>query len=54
MFYVILTYKQLETSGCLLSPVANDALVLKHQAISIYSVNQMFTVLDQFYTEIYS
>ena len=32
-----LTHKQLETHGCVLSIVATDAMVLKHQAISIHS-----------------
>ena len=32
-----LTYKELETHGCVLSTVATDALVQKHQAISIHS-----------------
>ena len=35
----VLTHKQLETHGCILSTVATDALVLKHQAISIRSVD---------------
>ena len=35
MIYVyILTHKQLEMHGCVLSTVAADALVLKHQAVS--------------------
>ena len=34
-----LTHKQLETQGCILSPTATDALVLKHQVISIYSTD---------------
>ena len=38
-FSVLLTYKQLETHGCVLSIVATDALVLKHQAIGIYSAD---------------
>ena len=32
-------HKQLETHGCVLSTVATDALVLKHQAISTHSAN---------------
>ena len=48
----MLTHKQLETHGCILSTVATDALVLKHQAISIHSVDQIFITLDQFNTEI--
>ena len=34
-----LNHKQLETHGCVLSTVATDALVLKHQAISIHSAD---------------
>ena len=33
------THKQLETHVCILSTVATDALVLKHQAISINSAD---------------
>ena len=33
----VLTHKQLETCGCVLITVNTDALVLKHQAISIRS-----------------
>ena len=32
----LLTHKHLETHGSVLSTVATDALVLKHQAISIH------------------
>ena len=38
--------KQLEMHGCVLNTVATDALVLKHQAISIHSANKMSIVLD--------
>ena len=48
----MLTLKQLETHGCILSIVATDALVLKHQAISILSAEKRFIVLDQFQTTI--
>ena len=48
----VLTHKQLETHGCILSTVATDALVLKHQAISIYNADKIIAVLDQFHTEI--
>ena len=34
-----LTYKQLETHMCILSIVATDGLVVKHQAISSYSAD---------------
>ena len=33
------THKLLETHGCILSTVAADALVLKHQAISSYNAD---------------
>ena len=46
----MLTHKQLEMLWYILSTVATDALVLKHQAISIYSVEQIFIVLDQLQT----
>ena len=35
--YWHLTHKHRETHGCLVSTVATDALVLKHQAISIHN-----------------
>ena len=34
-----LIHKQLETHGCVVSTVATDVLVLKHQAISSYSAD---------------
>ena len=37
--HFLLTHKQLETHGCVLSTVATDNLVLKHQAISTHSAN---------------
>ena len=37
-----LTYKNLEMHGCVISTVATDVLVLKHQAISIHSAGQVF------------
>ena len=40
-----LKLKQLEMHGCVFSIVATDALVLKHQAISIHSVDQISSVL---------
>ena len=43
-----LTHKQLEMHEYILSIVATDALVLKHQAISIHSANYILIVLDQF------
>ena len=35
----ILTPKHRETHGCVISTVATDALVLKHQAISIHNAD---------------
>ena len=43
-----LTHKQLETHGCLLSTVATDVLVLKHQAISIHIADHIPIAWDQF------
>ena len=37
--YLGLTLKHRETHGCVVSTVATDALVLKHQAISILSTD---------------
>ena len=48
----ILTHKKLEMYGCVLSTVATDVLVLKHQAITVHSTDWIFTVLDQFHTQI--
>ena len=45
----LLTLKRRETHGCIVSTVATDALVLKHQAISIHNADKTFIVLDQFY-----
>ena len=36
---VILTLKHREKHGCVVSTVATDALVLKHQAISIHNAD---------------
>ena len=36
---VILTLKHRERHGCVVSTMATDALVLKHQAISIHNAN---------------
>ena len=33
---------------CVFNPVATDALVPKHQAISIHSAGEIFLLLDQF------
>ena len=44
----IKTPKLREIHGCILNTVATDTLVLKHQAISIPSVDKSFIVLDHF------
>ena len=46
---IALTPKHRETHGCVVSTVATDTLVLKHQAISIHNADQTFIVLDQFH-----
>ena len=38
---------------CVLGTVDTDALVLKHQTISIHSDDWMFLLLDQFHTKYY-
>ena len=48
----VLTHKQLETHRCVLSTVDTDALVLKHQAISIHSPVKIYIVSEQFHTKI--
>ena len=52
MSYLLLTLKHLETHGCVVSAVATDALVLKHQAISIHNADWPFIVLDQFHMKL--
>ena len=47
-----LTLKHREMHGCIVSIVATDALVLKHQAISIHNTDWTFIVLGQFRTKI--
>ena len=47
-----LTLKHRETHGCVISTVAADALVLKHQAISIHNPDYTLIVLDQFHMKI--
>ena len=37
--------------GCIVSTVPTDALVLKHQAISIHSAGKIFVVVVKFHTE---
>ena len=39
MYFNRLTLKHRETHGCVISTVATDALVLKHQAISIHNAD---------------
>ena len=39
IIWVSLTLKHRETHGCVVSTVATDALVLKHQAISIHNAD---------------
>ena len=41
------------TQGCTVSPEATDALVLKHQGISIHRADKIFILLGQFHTEIF-
>ena len=50
--YVILTFEPWERHGCVVSTVATDALVLKHQAISIHDVYLTFIILDRFQIKI--
>ena len=47
-----LTHKRLETNGCIISTVATDALVLKHQVNSNHSADEIFIVLVQFHAKI--
>ena len=47
-----LTIKQVETYGCILSTVATDVLVLKHQAISSHNADLKSIALDQFWTRL--
>ena len=53
MYIHLLTHKQLEINVCVLSTVATDALVLKHQAISTHDAEYIFIVLDQFHAKYY-
>ena len=36
-----------------LSTVVTDVVVQKHQVISTYDADEIFTVLDQFYTKLW-
>ena len=50
----MLTHKQLETHGCVLSTMATDALVLKHQVISIHFadyISFIFMIFDEFHAK---
>ena len=49
----MLTHKQLETHGHILSTAATNGLVLKHQAMSSHTADKIFIVLDQFPTKIH-
>ena len=51
---IALTYKQLEAHGCVLGAVANDALLLKHQATSIHCACYIFIVAGKFHTKYYN
>ena len=44
--------KHQERHGCVVSTVATDALVLKHQAIIIHNADWTFIVLDKFHIKI--
>ena len=46
------THKWLEMQGCIISPAATGALVLKHQANSNYSAYKIFIISSQFHTKI--
>ena len=48
----VLTDKHLEMHECILSTVATDALVLKHQAISIHSTDQLYSAFNQFHQKV--
>ena len=45
-----LTHKQL--ANTLVCSVATDALVLKHQTLSIHGTDQVYIVLDQLLTNV--
>ena len=47
-----LTPKHREPHGCVVSTVATDAPVLKHQAISIQNADYIFILFDQFHIKI--
>ena len=39
LLVILLTHKHQNTHGCIVNTVATDALVLKHQAISIHNAD---------------
>ena len=45
-----LTYKHLQTHGCVLSTVATNTLALKHNAIIIHNADVISIALDKFQT----
>ena len=49
----LLSHKQRERLAYIISIVATDGLVLKHQAISVHSAELIFILLDQFDIRIY-
>ena len=53
IWYCIIKYhKQLEMNECILSIVANSALMLKHQAISTHIVDHIFIAFNKFHMKI--
>ena len=48
----VLTCKQLEMLGCVFNTTATDAMILKHQARSSHSAEEILIALVQFYTKI--
>ena len=50
--YDCLTPKHRETHECVVSAVATDAPVLKHQATNIHNADETFIVVNQFYINI--
>ena len=47
----VLTHKCLEMHGCIISSVATDVLVLRHQGISSYSAGSLLIVVKDFYNK---
>ena len=48
----LVTHKQLEMHGCVFNTTATDAVVLRHQASSIHSAEEIFIALVGFHTKI--